>query len=154
VFVFAIWLLLTWSVEPAALLAGLIFSLLVSVLLSRTFPDRLERFLDPRRWFWLLVYIPYFFYYCVKANVDVAYRVLNPDMPIRPGIVKVRTELKTDIGKTMLANSITLTPGTLTVDIDGQDLYIHWIYVATDDPRRQTDVIVRRFERVIKEVCE
>jgi multicomponent Na+:H+ antiporter subunit E len=84
----------------------------------------------------------------------VAYRVLHPDVPIRPGIVKVSTTLETRLARTFLANSITLTPGTLTVDIDGQDLYVHWIYVHTDDPEEQTRQIVRRFEGFLKKVFE
>ena len=67
-----------------------------------------------------------------KANVDVAYRVLTGK--ISPGIVKISPKLKTDLGISMLANSITLTPGTLSVDIDEDtnDLYIHWINVKKE----------------------
>ena len=90
----------------------------------------------------------------VKANLDVAYRVLHMDLPIRPGIVKVKSTLQSDLGLTFLANSITLTPGTLTVDIIGNELYIHWINVLTDDPEQQTAIIVRRFENILKKVFE
>ena len=48
----------------------------------------------------------------------------------------------------------TLTPGTLTVEFDGQDLYIHWIYITTDDPQEQTRIIVERFEPMLKEIFE
>ncbi|MFH1063737.1 MAG: Na+/H+ antiporter subunit E [Candidatus Woesearchaeota archaeon] len=93
------------------------------------------RFLNPLRWLYLVVYLfgPFLFY-MAKANIDVAYRVITGR--INPGIVKIKTGLVTDIGITMLANSITLTPGTLTVDIDPKtnDLYIHWINVKRDDP--------------------
>ena len=67
-----------------------------------------------------------------KANFDVAYRVITGK--INPGIVKISPDLKTDLGITMLANSITLTPGTLSVDIDEDrnDLYIHWINVKKE----------------------
>jgi multicomponent Na+:H+ antiporter subunit E len=66
-----------------------------------------------------------------KANIDVAYRVISGK--INPGIVKISPNLKSDLGITMLANSITLTPGTLSVDIDEEnnDLYIHWINVKS-----------------------
>ncbi|MBW2967612.1 Na+/H+ antiporter subunit E [Candidatus Woesearchaeota archaeon] len=78
-----------------------------------------------------------FFYYMAKANIDVAYRVITGR--IKPGIVKIKTDLKTDAGVTMLANSITLTPGTLTVDIDekSNDLYVHWINVKKKDPEAE-----------------
>ncbi len=103
---------------------------------------------------WFLWYLPIFLWECIKANIDVAYRVLHPKMPIRPGIVKVRTNLKTDIAKTFLANSITMTPGTLSVDIKKKFLYIHWIYVRTEDPEEANAIIVRRFENILKKVFE
>jgi len=75
-------------------------------------------------------------------------------MPIRPGIVKVRTTLKSDLGKTLLANSITMTPGTITVDIIGEYLYIHWIYVRSEDPEIYTRMITGAFEEYIKKIIE
>jgi multicomponent Na+:H+ antiporter subunit E len=71
-----------------------------------------------------------------KANLDVAYRVITGK--IRPGIVKIDSELKGSLAQAMLANSITLTPGTLTVDVDDSGetgvFYIHWINVTDEDP--------------------
>ena len=90
----------------------------------------------------------------IKANFDVAYRVLHPEMPINPGIVKVKTTLKTETGKTFLANSITLTPETRTVDIVDDNLYVHWINVSTLDPEEQTKIIVARFEKFLRRICE
>jgi multicomponent Na+:H+ antiporter subunit E len=153
-FTFALWLLLTWSLAWPDIAAGVFFALLVSTLLAQIYPDNPEKGLNPVRWFWLLLYIPYFLYYCLKANLDVAYRVLHPDMPIRPGIVRVRTDLESEMAKTILANSITLTPGTLTVDIVGQDLYIHWINVRGEDPEEHTAEIVKPFERLIRRIFE
>jgi multicomponent Na+:H+ antiporter subunit E len=75
-------------------------------------------------------------------------------MPIRPGIVKVKTTLKTDLAKTFLASSITLTPGTLVVDIDGQNLYVHWICVEGEDPEEHTRQIVEAFEPFVRRIFE
>jgi multicomponent Na+:H+ antiporter subunit E len=72
--------------------------------------------------------------------------VLSPALPLNPGIVKVRTRLKSRMGRLLLANSITLTPGTLTVDIDGEWLYIHWVTVASADIEAATAAIVSGFE--------
>ena len=112
-------------------------------------------FLSPVRVFWFLVYVPVFSYYMVKANIDVLYRVLHPQMPIRPGIVKIKTSLKSDSAITALANSITLTPGTLTIDLteDGY-LYIHWIYVKSDDMEQATRQIAGPFEWFIRRIFE
>ena len=153
-----LWMLLAWPTSWTEVLydvpAGLFFALLVTILLSDIYPERPEKVLNPRRLFWGLLYLPYFFYMVIRANLDVAYRVLHPDMPIRPGIVKVRTSLESSLARTMLANSITLTPGTLSVDIDGQDLYIHWIYVEGDTIEQHSERIVQRFEGWLKRIFE
>ena len=152
--VFALWCLLFWSASPAVLAAGAFFALIVATLLGDIYPDRLEKVLSPRRWLFFVLYVPYFLFYCLKANLDVAVRVVHPDVPIRPGIVKVRTTLRSEMAKTFLANSITLTPGTLTVDVDGQDFYVHWINIDTEKAARRTAEICGRFEPLLRRVFE
>lgn len=90
------------------------------------------------------------------ANIDVAYRVLHPNLPINPGIVKVKTKLKSDVGLTFLANTITLTPGTMTVDVDKEKglLYIHWINVKGKDVEAATKQIVEKFEHTLIKIFE
>ncbi|KKM27191.1 hypothetical protein LCGC14_1577220 [marine sediment metagenome] len=152
--VFTLWMLLFWSVDPWVIGTGAFFALIVGTLLGAIFPDGLEKAFNPRRWLFALIYLPYFFYYCIKANFDVALRVIHPDVPIRPGIVKVRTTLTSEMAKTFLANSITLTPGTLTIDVDGQDMYIHWINVDIDDPAKRSAEICGRFEPLLRRIFE
>jgi multicomponent Na+:H+ antiporter subunit E len=150
-----IWLLLTWSVNYQYLIAGLVASALVAIIFHDIFPNEHTIFTSPIRMFWLLVYIPVFFYYVIKASIDVVYRALHSDMPIKPGIVKIKTKLKTDSGITALANSITLTPGTLTVDLtDDGYLYIHWIYVKSDDIEAATKEIAQKFEFFLTKIFE
>jgi len=81
---------------------------------------------------------------------------LHPRLPINPGIVKVKTKLTTDTALTFLANSITLTPGTMSVDIDKDNgiLYIHWIDVKTKDVESATKIIVERFEKILKKIFD
>ena len=150
----AIWLLLTWSLQPQQLLVGSVLALLFTALLHPIYRGDMPHLLHPLRWFWFLVYILYFLYYCLHANLDVAYRALHPDVPIHPGIVKVRTRLHSNIAKTFLANSITLTPGTLTLDIIGDHLFVHWINVVNNDPEQQTEIVVKRFEKLLRRVFE
>ena len=152
--VLVLWVLLFWSVSPAILGVGVIFAIIVATLVGHVLPDRTQKLFDPRRWVFAIVYLPYFLYYCVLANLDVAVRVIHPDVPIKPGIIKVRTTLTGEMAKTFLANSITLTPGTLTVDIDGQDLYIHWINIHTDDVAERTAEICGRFEPLLRRIFE
>ena len=113
---------------------------LITGLIARKFLCRSDsyRLLSPGRLLLLLVYVPVpFFIELTKANLDVAYRVIT--MKIRPGIIKVHSGLKTDFGVFMLANSITLTPGTLSVGIDEttNDLFIHNINVGEGDEKRE-----------------
>jgi len=155
VLAFIIWMLLTWQIDVQVIIAGLIASAIVALLFSEVLPREHRVFLSPIRLFWLLVYLPVFFYYVIKANLDVVYRALHPKMPIKPGIVKIKTILKTESGITALANSITLTPGTLTVDLtDDGFLYIHWINVKSDDVEQATELIARRFEWFLQKIFE
>lgn len=155
VLAFIIWLLLTWSLQAQTIIAGLAASVIVSLLFHEILPKEHNVFISPVRIFWFLVYIPVFFYYVIVANIDVAYRVLHPKMPINPGIVKIKTNLKTDSGITALANSITLTPGTLTIDLtDDGFLYIHWINVKSTDIEEATKRIGQRFEYFIAKIFE
>jgi multicomponent Na+:H+ antiporter subunit E len=71
-------------------------------------------------------------------------------LPIKPGIVVIKTELKNDLAKMILANSITLTPGTFTLDINNDKLLIHWINVKTDNTDEATKLIGERFEKYLK----
>ncbi|MBU1238544.1 Na+/H+ antiporter subunit E, partial [Myxococcota bacterium] len=67
-----------------------------------------------------------------------------------PGIVKVKTTLKSPMGRLLLANSITLTPGTLTVEIEGEYLFIHWIDVSSTDVDAASEKIVKGFEKYLE----
>jgi multicomponent Na+:H+ antiporter subunit E len=151
---FIFWLLLTLDLSPANLIVGAAASLVTALLFARYFFRHVVRFVQPVRYFWFLVYLFIFTWECIRANFDVAYRVLHPAMPIKPGIVKVHLELKSDFARTMLANSITMTPGTISVDIVGDDLYVHWIYVRSDDPEVYSRQIAGRFEKYIKLIFE
>jgi multicomponent Na+:H+ antiporter subunit E len=160
VLAFVVWLILTWPVADGRInvqvvIAGLIASAVVAILFHEMLPKEHHIFISPVRVFWLVLYVPVFFYYMVKANFDVMYRAVHPKMPIKPGIVKIKTNLKTDSGITALANSITLTPGTLTVDVtDDGYLYIHWINVRADDVEQATKHISETFEWFIKRIFE
>jgi multicomponent Na+:H+ antiporter subunit E len=157
---FVLWMLLTWPVvdghlDMQVVIAGLIAAAIVSLLFHDILPKEHHVFISPIRIFWFIMYIPVFFYYVMVANLDVVYRALHPQMPIKPGIVKIKTRLKTESGITALANSITLTPGTLTVDLtnDGY-LYVHWINVKSEDIQQATEHIARKFEWFLEKIFE
>ena len=161
IFSFILWFLLVWPFDPVtkaldvqSTVIGVVVALFVGLLFGERLPGTgVGTFF--RRAGWLVAYIPVFTWALIVANFDVAYRVIHPAMPIRPGIVKVKTNLKSREGRTMLANSITLTPGTMTVDLtDDGYLYIHWINVKHEDVEGATRDIVERFERMIGRIFE
>ena len=78
----------------------------------------------------VVIYIPVFIWKLILANLDVARRVLSIKIPVNPGILKVKTNIKSDVGKLALANSITLTPGTLSIDVDDDTIYVHAIDIT------------------------
>ena len=155
-----IWIIAAWpfvdgKLDVQVMLAGVVASFIVAILFHEMLPKEHHVFVSPVRIFWAIVYVPVFFYYVIKANLDVVYRALHPRMPIRPGIVKIKTALKTDSAITALANSITLTPGTLTVDLtDDGHLFVHWINVKSDDVEQATQHIARRFEWFLQKIFE
>jgi multicomponent Na+:H+ antiporter subunit E len=151
---FIFWLLLTFKVTLPNIIVGMGASIICTLFFGRVFVRNVGKLLQLHRYFWFIVYLFVFIWECIKANLDVAYRVLHPAMPIRPGIVKVKTELKSDMAKMLLANSITMTPGTITVDIIDDTLYIHWIYIRSEDQEVYTGIITGAFEKYIKRIVE
>ncbi len=159
---YVLWIFLTWPFDLAFsrvyvqdLLVGLVVALVVAVVMKEVVTEPFSRFINPLRLFWFILYLLILAWDILKANFDVAYRVLHPDMPIRPGVVKVKTKLTSASGISVLANSITLTPGTLTVEAtkDGY-LYVHWINIKSTDIEEATKHIVSRFEGLIMKVFE
>ncbi len=151
---FILWLLLSFNLTISNIIIGVIASFISTIFFGKYFIKDVIPFLQPQRYFWLIVYLFIFTWECIKANFDVAYRVLHPAMPIKPGIVKVKLNLKTNIAKTILANSITMTPGTISVDIIDDIIYVHWIYVSSEDPEVYSQKISGKFEKYIKKIFE
>ena len=148
---FVLWLVLTagskgllWSGQE--LVAGMIFSAIIAFATRDVIGEKASRFLNPVKWAGFIAYTPVLFWGMVKANLDVAYRVITGR--IKPGIVRVPVDLENDAQYTILSNSITLTPGTLTVDACPEEkaLYVHWINVTDKEPK-SSEVIAGSFEK-------
>lgn len=147
---FLFWLMLNSTFETDTLIVGLLASLAITLL----FRDSLSFFTEfratPRAFVTGIRYYGYFFKELVKANLKLTVIVLSPSLPIKPGFVKVRTRLKSRMGRLMLANSITLTPGTLTVMLEGEWLYVHWVTVDATDIDEATRRIVSGLENYLE----
>jgi multicomponent Na+:H+ antiporter subunit E len=153
VLLLAVWAALTYPLDQQELAVAAIVALIILVLPLGSAGVFGELRTSPRALVYGVAYVFVFLAELLKANIDVAFRVLRPELPIRPGIVRVRTNLQSRLGRMLLANSITLTPGTITVDTDGEVFYVHWINVAGEDIEDATKRIVAKFERYLEVVC-
>ncbi len=148
---FTIWFLLVGVVRLDELIVGFVASLMVAIFTSNLmiYGSLKEKF-NFKKWFWILFYFLYYWFYAeVKAHMDVIKRILHPKMPIKPGIVEVPYTMKTDCGIVCVANSITNTPGTVTVEVDGNKkcYYVHWIWVVSPQPEVCYKEIISGFEK-------
>ena len=163
------WLFLTFPYDAARVGEGLpawdvqsiVIGLGVAALCAIVLPSSIVaghslKMLNPLRWFWGAVYVFVLAYEILKANLQVAYIVIHPDLPVRPGVVRVRTTLKTTAARAALANSITLTPGTFTLDVDDEAgvLYVHWLTVEAEGEEEASRIIAGRFEPILRRVFE
>ena len=156
---FLFWVLLTWSFTPQEMIAGAVVSLAAALFTSGFFiHENAFRLANPVRFGALIAYVFIFLGELVKANLDVARRCFGGCREVNPGIVKVPVELEGDYAQAMLANSITLTPGTITLDIAEQDgktwYYIHWIDVAETDREKAGKIIKDRLEKGIRRIWQ
>ena len=99
VIAYLVWILLSWVPDWQHLIVGLVAAFIVAALTNDLFEKSPKIFKKPRRYFYFIFeYLPVFLWECLKANLDVAYRVIHPALPINPGIVKVKTALKSELG--------------------------------------------------------
>ncbi len=147
---FGFWILLSGKFDLFHLTLGVISSALVSFLSADLlmFKEGKNRLSTGVRF---LMYLPWLLYQIVLSTMHVTFLALHPRMKdqIDPTIVTFKTKLKTNIAKVALANSITLTPGTITVRIDGQVFYVHAISrkAAAGLPGEMEDRLAKVFER-------
>lgn len=156
---YAFWILLTWSFAGQELIMGAVVSRAVALFSARFFiHEKPARLLNPRRLGSLIVYVFVFLGELIKANVDMARRCFGGCRKVNPGVIKVPVDLDGDYAEAMLANSITLTPGTITLDIAQQGeqtyYYIHWIDVTETDGEKAGEIIKGKMEKWIRRIWE
>jgi multicomponent Na+:H+ antiporter subunit E len=139
------WILLS-GFNPQEVLAGAIVSGVITVIVGYGF------FWGPKvsyikGFVYFLAYIPYYIYQEILAVSDVVYRILTNK--IAPAIVKVSHTHKHGWGITILSNSITMTPGTLTLEAEPEHLYVHWLM-----RRENKEEISGKFERILKNIWD
>jgi len=125
---FGFWLVLSDHFDPAHLVLGAVSVTGVTLLSGRLLYTEVDgggrRWLTRLPWLRILLYLPWLEWEIVKANVQVLKLVLGPMDRVRPRVVRFRTGLETEVSRVTLANSITLTPGTVTLDLTGDGEYL------------------------------
>jgi multicomponent Na+:H+ antiporter subunit E len=155
----SLWVVLfvVWTVANSTLAIEVaILGLAITGLLAYTFAStgsvwRHIRW-TPTGFYHFLAYSGTFFVELVKANIAMMRVVYSPRIDIKPGIVKIRTGLKSPIGRLALANTIALTPGSLVMDIRDETLFIHWLDVQSTDIDAATQALAGPFERHLEKV--
>ena len=125
---FIFWILLSGEFTFILITSGVVASLITAYLSHDIFVGKADLKTETGRVFKFIVYIPWLLWEIILANVEIAYLVLNPKPLIDPQLVHFKNDLKTDLGIVTLAHSITLTPGTVTVEANREEFVIHAIW--------------------------
>lgn len=141
-----IWLLWSGHYTPLLISLGVMSSALVVALsLRMKVVDEEGVLID------IALRLPFFLIWLlreiVKANIDVALRILNPRLPISPRMIRVKADQRSELTGVIYANSITLTPGTVSVDTDGEMITVHALTKSAAD-EVETGAMSRRVSRL------
>ena len=146
ILLFALWMVLTANFQVFNIVVGAGVSFSMALLYSKLFTHKAFESISP---LWFMVYLFVLLKNLIISNLQISKRVLSKDMKLSPAIVAVKTDLESDWKKLLLANSITLTPGTLTLDIKDDTLFIHDIDYHEDSSQ---EGITKEFEDIIAKI--
>lgn len=145
ILLFVVWIGLSNSLHYQELIVGGLISFIVSFYFTKD--GDFDLFKEIKKY---VKFTPLFIKDLILANIEVAKIVLNPKLPINPAIIKLETNLKNDFNKLLLANAITLTPGTITLEVDKNDIYIHILNLKTKDKKVLQEEIINRYEIILE----
>jgi multicomponent Na+:H+ antiporter subunit E len=152
-FLAGVWVVLLGQFTLANILFGLVVGYGLMFLFRNTLVPDTSYF---RKVSQAVTFVLYFLWELMISNLRVAKEVLTPGLQMKPGIVAVPLDVTTGFEITLLANLITLTPGTLSLDIsdDNKIIYVHTMYVDALDLEAFRDSIKQGFEKQVKEIFE
>ena len=145
-----LWFAANSSFALEALVTGALISAVLAYMFTRKRGVWRDIRLSPERVYHFVLYTGVFLVELVRANINMMRYVFAPRINIKPGIVRIKTKLKTPVGRLALANSIALTPGSLVIDIKDEDLFVHWLDVKTTDTDEATRAIAGAFEEHLR----
>lgn len=151
---FWLWLLLTFvwiaissSLAIESVATGTVISAAMAYVFARKFEIWRGIRFSPQRFYHFILYTGVFLVELVRANINMMRYVYAPRIDVDPGVVTVKTGLKSPIGRLALANSISLTPGSLVLDISEEGLTVHCLDMRTIDANDPSRIIARLFEK-------
>lgn len=149
---FAVWMMANATLAGVVALTGALVTLALASIFATTSDAWKQVRWSPQAAYHFLAYTGTFVAELVSANLNMLGHVYAPRMNIRPGIVRVRTRLKSPIGRLALANSIALTPGSLVLETSDDVIFLHWLDVQSTSIEDTTEVIVAPFEEHLERV--
>jgi len=141
-----IWIAENSAFEVELLITGVLISAVLAHMFTRNSVVWRDVRFTPSRLYQFFLYLCVFVVEVVRANINMMRYVYAPRININPGIVRIKTRLRTPVGRLTLANSIALTPGSLVIEIEGDSLFVHWLDVKTTDTDEATRQIAGPFE--------
>ena len=139
--------------QPSDLILGAFASVLVAFVLAGPIVTAPLKFLNPVRWLALLVCLLVMLNDMIMSGINAAYYALHPDVPVKPGVVRLRTRLASPAARAFLASAINLTPGLLAVDVtDDGFVMVHMISADPERMRKDAERLVGRCEDLIERV--
>ena len=138
IIMFVFWVMLSGDPNIILVLSGIFSALFVAYISHDLLIGKGPICRSVARMFRFTRYLPWLLWQIILSNFDLVYRTLHPSMPIDPEMVEFDTDLETDMGITTLANSITLTPGTVTISANSKgEFLVHAIAKGPADSLRE-----------------
>jgi multicomponent Na+:H+ antiporter subunit E len=148
----AVWIAWSWHFEPLILGFGAV-SVVLTVLIARRLRILDEETVPFELNLRLLVFVPWVAWEVLKANIEVAKVILHPKMPIRPHLIRLPATQRTTLGRVIYANTITITPGTISLDLRRGVILVHCLddEMADQDSSGQTERMIHWLEKRVHE---
>jgi len=141
-----VWIAISSSLAIESVITGALIAAVLAYMFARRFAIWRGIRFSPKRLCHFILYTGVFGVELVRANISMMRYVYSPRLSVEPGIVKVKTNLKSPIGRLALANSISLTPGSLVLDIGDDELVIHCLDIGAIDPKKVAETVSGPFE--------
>ena len=141
-----VWIAISSSLALESVITGALIAAALAYMFARKFAIWRGIRFSPTRLYHFIIYTGVFVVELVRANINMMRYVYAPRLSVEPGVVKVKTNLKSPIGRLALANSISLTPGSLVLDIGEDELLVHCLDMRAIDPKKVTETVLGSFE--------